>query len=161
MFEPTVETGFDYLKKVQQFTGVEYDEDDLKLVYRLFLARKEYQGNAAIQTQLDQVSTSLAELRIEDATATLDTAAPVGDYDGDGDVDSGDYSVWQSNFGKRTVMLGSGADGNYDGVVDASDYTVWRDNYEAISPATAVPEPAALSLAGVMALMLATLRSSR
>jgi hypothetical protein len=161
MFEPTVETGFDYLKKVQQFTGVEYGEDDLKLVYRLFLSRKEYQGNAAIQAQLDGVSTSLAELRIEDAAAALSEAAPVGDYDGDGDVDSSDYGVWQSSFGAQTVLLGSGADGNFDGVVDAADFTVWRDNYQATLPANAVPEPTTLSLAGITALALATLRAGR
>jgi hypothetical protein len=161
MFEPTVETGFEYLKKVQEFTGVEYNEDDLRLVYRLFLARKEYQGNAAIQTQLDRVSTSLAELQIDDAAAALEQAAPAGDYDGDGDVDAGDYGVWQSNFGEETILLGSGADGNYDGVVDTADYTVWRDSMQSAQPAGVVPELATLSLAGVTAMAFATLRASR
>jgi hypothetical protein len=161
MFEPTAETGFEYLKKVQQFTGVEYDEEDLRLVYRLFLARKEYQENAAIQAQLDGVSTSLTELQIEDAAAALEEAAPAGDYDGDGDVDAGDYGVWQSNFGDETILLGSGADGNYDGVVDSADYTVWRDSMQSAQPGSAVPEPATLSLAGLTALALATLRASR
>ena len=31
MFEPTVETGFKYLKQIQEFTGVSYDEDELQL----------------------------------------------------------------------------------------------------------------------------------
>ena len=57
MFEPTVETGFDYLKQIQQFTGVSYGEDELQLVYRLYLARKKYTGTAPIEAQLDQVST--------------------------------------------------------------------------------------------------------
>ena len=34
MFEPTVETGFDYLKQFKQFTGVPYGEAELQLVYR-------------------------------------------------------------------------------------------------------------------------------
>ncbi len=49
-----------------------------------------------------------------------------GDYNGDGDVDAIDYSVWSGAFG------GTGdfqpADGNLDGVVGAADYTIWKDN---------------------------------
>ncbi len=161
MFEPTVETGFEYLKKVQQFTGVEYYEEDLRLVYRLFLARKEYAGDAAIQAQLDLVSTSLTELRLDDAAAALAEAAPAGDFDGDGDVDAADYRVWQSNFGVRTVSLGTGADANFDGVVDASDYTIWRDGFQAAHPAEVVPEPTAVTLAGLTALMVTLLRIAR
>ena len=51
MFEPTVETGFEYLKKIQQFTGVPYGEAELQLVYRLYLARKKYAGNATIASE--------------------------------------------------------------------------------------------------------------
>ena len=51
MFEPTVETGFEYLKTIQQFTGVPYGEAELQLVYRLYLARKKYAGNASIASQ--------------------------------------------------------------------------------------------------------------
>ena len=76
-----------------------YGEDELQLVYRLYLARKKYAGNAPIDAMLDQVSTLLAELEIEDAAALLNSAAPAGDYDADGDVDAVDYLVWRNAFG--------------------------------------------------------------
>ncbi len=40
MFEPTIETGFDYLKQVQQFTGVPYGEAELQFVYRFYLRER-------------------------------------------------------------------------------------------------------------------------
>jgi hypothetical protein len=147
MFEPTVETGFDYLKQVQAFTGVEYGEAELQLVYRLYLARKEYAGNGAVDAMLDQVSSLLSQLEVSEAGALLNTAAPVGDYNGDGVVDMADFAVWRSAFGSSTIIYGSGADGNYDGKVDAADFTVWRNNLGAGGQeAFAVPEPSAWML---------------
>ncbi len=65
--------------------------------------------------------------------------SPLGDYDGDLDVDANDYALWELTYGSPVVLI---ADGNDDGVVDAADYTIWRDN---LTPAAAVsvPEPAA------------------
>lgn len=57
----------------------------------------------------------------------------VGDYDGDGNVDAGDYLVWSDSFGSMEDLA---ADGNGDGVVDAADYTIWRDNEGATAPLT-------------------------
>ena len=128
MLEPTVEHGFDYLKQIQQFTGVPYDEDELQLIYRLYMARKKYAGDAPIDAMLDQVSTLLTELEIENAAALLDSVAPAGDYDSDGDVDTADYNSWRAAYGNQTILHGSGADGNYDGIIDAADYTIWRNS---------------------------------
>lgn len=69
-----------------------------------------------------------------------------GDYDGDFDIDSDDYAVWEATYAAGGVALG--ADGNGDGVVNAADYTIWRDALDA-SPST-IPEPAA----GVLVLLL-------
>ncbi len=163
MFEPTVETGFEYLKQIQEFTGVPYDEDELQLVYRLYLARKKYAGDAPIGAMLDQVSALLTELEIEDAAALMDSAAPAGDYDADGDVDAADYFVWRNAFGTATILYGSGADGNYDGSVDAADFTVWRNNMGAGgsgSLAAAVPEPSALVLSMLAAAAFCQVRAS-
>ncbi|HEX2474004.1 MAG TPA: hypothetical protein VHK01_04630, partial [Lacipirellulaceae bacterium] len=50
--------------------------------------------------------------------------APVGDYDGSGTVDGGDYSFWRMHFGSNNAA----ADGNMNGIVDAADYVIWRKN---------------------------------
>ena len=149
MFEPTVETGFKYLKQIQEFTGVSYDEDELQLIFRLYLARKKYSGDAPIDAILDQVSTLLTELEVDEAAALLDSAAPAGDFDADGDVDASDYQVWRNAYGSQTILHGSGADGNFDGKIDVADYTVWRNSLGAGGAGSAgsvIPEPSALAL---------------
>lgn len=57
----------------------------------------------------------------------------LGDYDGTGTVDQGDFDVWRNNFGQSVTpyMLG---DGNGNGSVDAADYTIWRDNFSRTLP---------------------------
>jgi hypothetical protein len=163
MFEPTVETGYEYLKQIQQYTGVSYSEADLQLVYRLYLARKEYAGNTAIHANLDQVSELLASLDIAGATSLLNSTAPAGDYDGDADTDANDYLTWRSRFGSSTILYGSGADGNFDGKVDAADYLVWRDGFAGGAGLTAhaVPEPTAAALAKLAALALSCCLANR
>lgn len=55
-----------------------------------------------------------------------------GDFNGDGVVNSADYTVWRSNF---------------DAPYTSADYTVWRDNFGATAPSTvSVPEPATIFL---------------
>ena len=147
MFEPTVETGFSYLRRIQEFTGVSFGEAELQLVYELYLARKKYAGNASKQAMLNLVSQDLAALEIVDAMSQLQSIAPAGDYDADGDVDAGDFTTWRAAFGKATILYGSGADGNFDGKIDAGDYVVWRKSFAAGGGgaglnAPSVPEPA-------------------
>ena len=151
IIEPTVEAGFSYLMQIQQFTEVGFGEEELEMVYRLYLARKKYSGDNAIQAQLDQVASAITTLNVTSAAAMLDAAAPLGDYDADGDVDQGDYGIWLLEFGSETILAGSGADGNFDGVIDAADYTVWRDAFIAATNSRSVPEPATLSLMGIAA----------
>ncbi|WP_197527826.1 hypothetical protein [Posidoniimonas polymericola] len=153
MFEPTNETGFDYLARVQEHTGVAYGEAELELVYRLFLARRSYAEDAGAMSNLDGVSGMLAALELSAAAELLESTAPTGDYDHDGVVGAGDYLVWRGAYGARTAVYGSGADGNYDGVVDAADYAVWRDHFGGRSlPAAAVPGPSSLALIGLASL---------
>lgn len=88
-------------------------------------------------------------------TEELITLELAGDYNGNGQVDAADYTVWQDNFGSTTMLA---ADGNDNGIIDAADYTVWQDNFGAsaglsaaqIDAAFSVPEPgsALLLLAG-------------
>jgi len=73
-----------------------------------------------------------------------------GDYDGDGDVDGGDFLLWQQQLG------GPGsADGSGNGTVDAADLMVWQTNFGAggaTGSVAAIPEPTALASLVVAAL---------
>ena len=153
MFEPTVETGFNYLNRIQQFTGTPYGTNELQLIYQLYLARKEYAGNAARQSMLDQVSLALTSLDVTSAWSLLAQASPAGDYNGDGLVNSGDYDVWRAAYGSSTIIYGNGADGNFDGVINGADYLVWRSSLgePGAGGTTGVPEPAALGTLGIAA----------
>lgn len=71
MFEPTVETKYLYLEKIQEYTGVVYDVNDLKLARRLFGLRKEYSGNKVVQDSLDKASMYLRNLEMEKASVLL------------------------------------------------------------------------------------------
>ena len=83
-------------------------------------------------------------------TITTGAAGVPGDYDGDLDVDSDDYTVWANAYGTTGSELDE--DGNFDGVVDAADYTIWRDAFD--SQPAAVPEPASALLAAMALLAI-------
>ena len=75
-----------------------------------------------------------------------------GDYNADGVVDLGDYTVWRNSLGQNVSPLTS-ADGDGDGVVTLGDYTTWKANFGqqiqvgGINSATSVPEPTSAWLA--------------
>jgi Glycosyl hydrolases family 25/Dockerin type I domain len=75
-----------------------------------------------------------------------------GDYNGDGVVDSGDYTACRDAQGQ--TGLGLAADGNEDGVVNAADLTIWAAQYGKTAAATAesIPEPASFALVGAAVL---------
>lgn len=77
MIEPTVETGFDYLVRVQDYTGVEYGETELQLVHRLFRLRKDYAADSEVQDSLNQASVHLRNLEINQAALILNAIEPI------------------------------------------------------------------------------------
>lgn len=87
---------------------------------------------------------------------TWATSGPLaGDYNRDGQVDLGDYTVWRDALGQSgTELL---ADGNADTTVDALDYDLWKSNFalptlDTVPAAAAeVPEPKAACWALVWA----------
>jgi hypothetical protein len=73
MIEPTLEFGYTFLVKLQQYTGVSYTEDDLKQVTRYYKLRKQYPSDAVIKAKLNQVYKYFAALQISDAVALMCT----------------------------------------------------------------------------------------
>ncbi len=76
---------------------------------------------------------------------SLGGAAVPGDFDGDGDVDGADLTVWRGAYGP-----GAAGDADGDGDTDGNDFLVWQQNVGAGLPAAgaagAVPEPATLAM---------------
>jgi hypothetical protein len=75
----------------------------------------------------------------------------VGDYNKDGVVDAGDYTVWRDSVGQSAIGLA--ADGSGNGTVDQSDYDKWQSNFGATASGSAaaansgaVPEPGTFML---------------
>lgn len=50
-----------------------------------------------------------------------------GDFNGDGQVDAADYTLWRDNYLGDEATIGHRGDG--DGQVDADDYAVWVENF--------------------------------
>ena len=81
----------------------------------------------------------------------LNVPAPaLGDFNGDGRVDAGDYIVWRNTLGTTANLS---ADGNGNRVVDATDYDVWRAHFgqavgsgSGVSANAAIPEPGTIVL---------------
>ncbi|QDU54494.1 DNRLRE domain-containing protein [Aeoliella mucimassa] len=74
-----------------------------------------------------------------------------GDFNDDGIVDLGDYTLWRDNLGSSNSLNGNGNEnGASAGIVDMADYDLWKTNFgntSGVSPALAsVPEPSALAL---------------
>jgi len=82
-----------------------------------------------------------------------------GDYNVDGTVDAADYAVWRDNLGQPAGALPSDIDG---GVIGSAQYATWRSNFGqsigsangSANGATGVPEPSALLLLVVGAMLL-------
>ena len=76
-----------------------------------------------------------------------------GDYNKNGVVDAGDYTVWRDSMG--TSGIGLAADGNGDNQIDADDYDFWLARFGQTvggASAIAVPEPSVIGLSIIAAM---------
>ena len=71
-----------------------------------------------------------------------------GDFNGDGEIDAADYTVWRNSAGQSGIGLP--ADGSGNGTVGPEDYELWKANFgDELPPGTgatssqSVPEPGA------------------
>ena len=107
-------------------------------------------GSRKLLTELD-----LAFLRdIGHSTIIPTFTSPPGDFDGDGDVDGDDLTLWRNWY-----AINANGDGDNDGDTDGRDFLIWQRNYTGATTLAAVPEPN--SLVSVLAMaMLISLRFS-
>jgi len=70
------------------------------------------------------------------------------DFDQDGEVDTDDLTIWQTNYGSTSAPQSSG-DADEDGDVDGADFLFWQRQFGSQSSpisAASVPEPTSFSL---------------
>lgn len=94
---------------------------------------------------------------------TWESVAPIqivepplsGDFNGDGEVNLADYTVWRDNLGAEDDVLAAGSTTDGSGFVDSGDYETWKQHFGTTAaiaaPGTTIPEPTAFVL--VMLLM--------
>jgi hypothetical protein len=92
-------------------------------------------------------------------------AGPVGDYNGNGEVDAADYTVWRNHLG-QTFDLPNRDPGN-TGVINDNDYDSWKSNFGAPGSgggsvaAPSVPEPGTYLLCLMASIGTACMRRRR
>ncbi|QDU54902.1 hypothetical protein [Aeoliella mucimassa] len=91
-----------------------------------------------------------------------------GDYNGDGLVDLGDYTVWRDSLGSTTDLAANGDNtGTSQGIIDVADYEIWKVNFgTSLNPIAAVetavvPEPGSGSQLLIAVLVGSVLFGSR
>ena len=94
----------------------------------------------------------------------IDWPQPIpGDLTFDGFADKSDLEVLKEHWGADPIILGDlgSGDASYDGAVTSADLDIIRANWAASPPASAVPEPGILVLAGMVAVMFAAQRAAK
>jgi poly(beta-D-mannuronate) lyase len=132
---------FFWKKDTQTFT-ISPSHVGMPLEFRLGMR----EANAEIDALVLNLNSAMSASALDDLFAVL-----LGDYNGDGIVDSADYTVWRNSMGTNNLA----ADGNNDGMIDLDDYNIWKTNYgQSLGGSgsggladTMVPEPSSLILA--------------
>jgi hypothetical protein len=130
IFEPTLENGFKYLVRIQQYTGVPYNENDLKSVQRLFTLRKKYLNDATKQSQLNTAFNYFVALRLSDAVAMMNSVdggtppPPPTTIAIPGTMQAESYSGMNGIQTETTTDAGGGQNVGYIDANDWMDYSV-------------------------------------
>jgi hypothetical protein len=98
-------------------------------------------------------------------------AGLAGDFNGDGIVDSADYTTWRDNFGSNFTLNGNGDEsGGSAGVVDDGDFLIWKASFghlgsgiggAGLGGQATVPEPDSAVLCLISAMTLSTLKHAK
>ena len=71
MLEPSEEFGFEYLEKIQEYTGVRYRKRDLKVPYYIYKFRKQFKDDVVVQRLLNRAHRHANKRRMRRARAIL------------------------------------------------------------------------------------------
>ena len=71
MFEPTLEFQYSYVEKVKSFAGVQTSGNFFPQISKLFNLRKQYKGNASIQSKLDLAFNYFVSMQADKAVGVL------------------------------------------------------------------------------------------
>jgi hypothetical protein len=66
--------------------------------------------------------------RVFDFFALTPPPPPNADFNGDGQIDAADYTVWRNSL-DSSVTPGELGDADFDGQVDQQDYRIWKQQY--------------------------------
>jgi hypothetical protein len=128
IFEPTVENGYRYLVRIQQYTGVPYTETDLRNVHRLFTLRKKYLNDATKQSQLNTAFNHFVALRLNDAVAVMNQVdgitTPPPAIAIPGTVQTENYAAMNGIQTENTTDTGGGQNVGWIDANDWMDYNV-------------------------------------
>ena len=72
MVEPTLEFGYSFLEKIQNYTGVTYTKNDLEIPYKLYVLRKKYKNDPKMQIILKRVYQLIFTLNLDHAKAIIE-----------------------------------------------------------------------------------------
>lgn len=102
-------------------------------------------------------------LDLTKGTSLYSLVVAPGDFNGDGQVDAVDYTVWRDTQESTTDFR---ADGNGDRVIDDADYAIWKTNFgtnyaTGAGQIASVPEPATALLLALAAAVTASGSGSR
>ena len=96
-----------------------------------------------------------APILLPESVSRNTMAVTVGDFNNDGFVDGAGFALWENAFG-----LGDGADIDLDGDSDGRDFLFWQRQFGqhggGFAASAAVPEPATVTVAWLVALCLAS-----
>ncbi|WP_168205324.1 endo-1,4-beta-xylanase [Bythopirellula goksoeyrii] len=94
---------------------------------------------------------------LTDGGLILDVALPTlsADFDGDGNVDGKDLTVWSTWYGTSSGAVQSSGDANGDGIVDGRDFLLWQRQFGSSPslPVAVVPEPTSWGLMLILVLV--------
>ncbi|QDU56105.1 PEP-CTERM sorting domain-containing protein [Aeoliella mucimassa] len=147
----------DYLITESQFNGTSTlaagASISLGVGYNVYIGAEDLSLRFAEESlgDYDFVSDSYGVPHLFDGVVRYVGVAPTGDFgdfNADGVVDLGDYTVWRDNLGGNASTLNNNGTG---GTVSMADYDLWKAKFGTVYSGgavatTAVPEPAALAL---------------